>query len=149
MILVLHVFHFSFKGTQYELVFYTLIGLDDSIENTICPLKGPLIGDYIPWRSKQEDILVIWRWFAFAKREYWCPLSISEATKAEWIFDCKCKDCCVVGAVGLKFLFLSRWQCSTVVSQFWKGGCWKEMDAPFLKNVQCIYALPFGGWQGF
>ena len=48
MILVLHVFHFSFKGTQYELVFYTLIGLDDSIENTVCPLKGPLIGGYIP-----------------------------------------------------------------------------------------------------
>ena len=56
MILVLHVFHF-FKGTQYELVFYTMIGLDDSIENKVCPLKGPLIGGYIPWRSKQEDVI--------------------------------------------------------------------------------------------
>ena len=46
-----------FKGTQYELVFYTMIGLDDSIENKVCPLKGPLIGGYIPWRSKQEDVI--------------------------------------------------------------------------------------------
>ena len=48
-----------FKGTQYELVFYTMIGLDDSIENKVCPLNGPLIGGYIPWRSKQENTLVI------------------------------------------------------------------------------------------